>query len=127
MSKIVFLISDSKYIFDGGFSMPRGGVMKHFSISEALSTAGNGIIHSYDYSEDVYVTLNGNTASFTSVSEHGALTVAVVRNSLESFSVTKVAHGNVSVREVENIADIAEDDVDDFYVIVTEVCKEMWS
>lgn len=127
MSKVQFNFSDSKYTFEQSSSSPVGRSFNGLKFSEELVTAMSSLVNSYDYSEDVYVTLNVDSASFTSISKYGALTVAVARNSLESFTITKVVNGNVTVRKVDSVSEIVENCEDDFYTIVNEACREYWS
>ena len=127
MSKVQFNSSDSVFIFEHNTSSPVGRSFKGLKFSEELVSAMSTLVNSYDYSEDVYVTLNVDSVSFTSVTRYGALTVAVARNSPESFTITKVVNGNVSVRKVDSVSEIVEDAEDEFYTILVEVCREYWS
>lgn len=127
MSKVQFNSSDSLFIFDANTSSPVGRSFNGLKFSEEIVSAMSSLVNSYDYSEDVYVTLNVDSASFTSITKYGALTVAVVRNSPESFTITKVVNGNVTVRKVDSVSEIVENCEDDFYTIVNEACREYWS
>lgn len=120
---------DSYIEFSNESKKPRAGLFLdrsryNIDINEAMAKAISGVIN-YDSLEVVDICVNCSSISFSHITVHGVVMVQVVRNSLESFTVTTIRDGFMTSSEVETMEGFYNDP-EDFEVLIIEVCKDYW-
>ena len=121
----------SSYIeFSEESKLPRVGMFLdrsryNIDLNEAMVKAMTDIINNLNFNEVVDICVNGSSISFHDIVDEGIVTVLVVRNGLESFSVITTRGGSISYDTVETLDGFFKRP-DEFETLVMEVCKDYW-
>lgn len=116
--------------FSEASNLPRVGAFLdrsryNIDLNQAMVQAMTDIINNLNFNEVVDICVNGSSISFHDIVDDGVITVLVVRNSLESFSVTTIRGGSISYDTVETLDGFFKRP-DEFETLIMEVCKDYW-